>query len=180
MDPTNGFTAIDARVADLLPHRKIAKRYFFESDLLFRLNTLQAKIIDIPMDSVYGDEESNLNIKRVLLEFPLQHGLRFIKRIFYNYFLRDFNPASIELLAGIALTLSGTIFGWTKWGEYSRLQTPAPTGTVLLATVQVIVGVQLLLSWIAFDLNSAPTEAISGRLRSTIKGAARVGKEVDS
>jgi hypothetical protein len=132
------------------------------------------------MDSVYGDEESNLNIKRVLLEFPLQHGLRFIKRIFYNYFLRDFNPASIELLAGIALTLSGTIFGWTKWGEYSRLQTPAPTGTVLLATVQVIVGVQLLLSWIAFDLNSAPTEAISGRLRSTIKGAARVGKEVDS
>ena len=39
-DPTNGYTAIDAEVAKYLPFSKISKRYFFESDILFRLNTL--------------------------------------------------------------------------------------------------------------------------------------------
>jgi dolichol-phosphate mannosyltransferase len=167
MDPTNGYTAIDARVAANLPHEKIASRYFFESDMLFRLNTLQAAIVDIPMDAVYGAEKSNLKIRRVLFEFPLQHAIRFCKRIFYSYFLRDFNAASVELVVGCLLTASGTIFGLTQWAHYSALQQTAPTGTVLLATIQVIVGVQLLLSWITFDLNSSPQKPISGRLRRT-------------
>ena len=37
-DPTNGYTAIHAGIAELLPFSKISHRYFFESDLLFRLN----------------------------------------------------------------------------------------------------------------------------------------------
>ncbi|MFN4896761.1 MAG: glycosyltransferase family 2 protein [Pseudomonadota bacterium] len=167
MDPTNGFTAIDARIAANLPHSKIASRYFFESDMLFRLNTLQAAIVDIPMDAVYGTEKSNLKIRKVLFEFPLQHAVCFCKRIFYSYFLRDFNAASVELVAGTLLTASGTIFGITQWIHFSELRQPAPTGTVLLATIQVIVGVQLLLSWITFDLNSTPQKPISGRLGRT-------------
>ena len=38
-DPTNGYTAIHADVAHQLPFNKITRRYFFESDMLFRLNT---------------------------------------------------------------------------------------------------------------------------------------------
>lgn len=165
MDPTNGYTAIDARVAAHLPLHKISSRYFFESDMLFRLNTLQAVVQDIPMDSVYGDEESNLRIKRVLFEFSFQHVVRFYKRIFYTYFLRDFNAASLELVCGVVLTLSGSVFGVSKWMEYSRLGISAPTGTVLLATIQVILGVQFVLSWITHDVNSNPTSPISRRLR---------------
>lgn len=171
MDPTNGYTAIDARVAAILPYEKISSRYFFESDMLFRLNTLQAAIADIPMDAVYGDEKSSLKIRRVLFEFPVQHLVRFCKRIFYSYFLRDFNAASVELLAGVALTVSGLVFGLAKWAHYSQMQVAAPTGTVLLATVQVIIGMQLLLSWITFDLNGSPIRAISGRLRGTKSAA---------
>ena len=165
MDPTNGYTAIDARVAAILPHSKIASRYFFESDMLFRLNTLQAVVQDIPMDALYGNERSNLKIKRVLLEFPARHAIRLFKRIFYTYFLRDFNAASLQLLVGIGLFCSGTLFGLKNWAHYSALQTPAPTGTVLLATIQVILGVQFLLSWITYDVNCNPTVSISGRLR---------------
>jgi glycosyltransferase involved in cell wall biosynthesis len=165
MDPTNGYTAIDARIAQALPFEKISTRYFFESDMLFRLNTLQAVVQDIPMDSVYGDEQSNLRIKRVLLEFPRLHAIRFFKRIFYTYFLRDFNAASVQLLVGVALTLSGVIFGLVKWSHYSELNIAAPTGTVLLATIQVIIGIQCLLSWITYDVNCNPSQAISPRLR---------------
>lgn len=165
MDPTNGYTAIDARVAAILPHSKIASRYFFESDMLFRLNTLQAVVQDIPMDALYGDERSNLKIRRVLVEFPARHAIRFFKRIFYTYFLRDFNAASLQLLVGVGLLLSGTVFGLKNWAYYSALQTPAPSGTVLLATIQVILGVQFLLSWITYDVNCNPTVSVSGRLR---------------
>lgn len=167
MDPTNGYTAIDARVAAHLPLHKIASRYFFESDMLFRLNTVQAVVQDIPMDSLYGDERSNLRIKRVLFEFPALHAIRFMKRIFYTYFLRDFNAASLELLAGLGLTASGLSFGLSKWSEYSALGVPAPSGTVLLATIQVILGVQLLLSWITYDVNSNPSVPLARRLRGT-------------
>lgn len=61
-DPTNGFTAIHARVAAELPFEKIAPGYFFESDLLFRLGTLRAVVVEVPMAARYEDEESNLRI----------------------------------------------------------------------------------------------------------------------
>ena len=59
-DPTNGFIAIDRRVAAALPFDRIAPRYFFESDLLYELGQLRAKISEMPMQAVYGDEPSSL------------------------------------------------------------------------------------------------------------------------
>ena len=38
MDPTNGYTAVHVDVLRRLPLDKISNRYFFESDMLFRLN----------------------------------------------------------------------------------------------------------------------------------------------
>ena len=55
-DPTNGFVAIHAAVFSALPREKLASRYFFESDLLFRLNLLRASVLDIPLRATYGDE----------------------------------------------------------------------------------------------------------------------------
>src|SRR3546814_6753233 len=52
-DPNNGYVAIHAEIARRLPLHKIDKRYFFETDLLFRLNTLGAKVVDIPMPAIY-------------------------------------------------------------------------------------------------------------------------------
>jgi hypothetical protein len=114
---------------------------------------------------VYGNEQSNLRIKRVLFEFPAQHVVRFFKRIFYTYLLRDFNAASLHLLVGILLLVSGAVFGVAKWVHYSALNTPAPSGTVLLATIQIILGVQFLLAWTTYDVNCNPSEAVSSKLR---------------
>ncbi|WP_309247373.1 glycosyltransferase family 2 protein, partial [Klebsiella variicola] len=41
-DPTNGSTAIHANVAARLPYASIGRRYFFETDILFRLNIMRA------------------------------------------------------------------------------------------------------------------------------------------
>ncbi len=99
-DPTNGFTAIHARALAMLPLEKLSRRYFFESDMLFRLNSLRAVVQDVPIEARYGDERSNLSVMQALVWFPLCHLRNYSKRLFYNYFLRDFNIASVNLLIG--------------------------------------------------------------------------------
>src|SRR6266542_5528829 len=53
-DPTNGYIAVHARVLAEIPLEKIHCRYFFESDMLFRLNTIGAVVEDVPMKAKYG------------------------------------------------------------------------------------------------------------------------------
>ena len=84
MDPTNGYTAVHAQALKMMPLEKLDKRYFFESDMLFRLNTIRAVIEEIPMKANYADEESNLRITKVILDFPRKHLMRLFKRLFYN------------------------------------------------------------------------------------------------
>lgn len=163
-DPTNGYTAIHANVAQFLPFEKISERYFFESDMLFRLNTMRCVVVDIPMDAHYADEESSLNIKRVVVEFFAKHSRNFVKRIFYNYFLRDFSVATFELVFGLILILFGFGFGIWHWRESSIAGSPSTAGTVMLAAVPLTVGLQLLLAFLAYDIQSQPSTPIHRRL----------------
>lgn len=160
MDPTNGFTAIHSRVLAMLPLEKLSKRYFFESDMLFRLNTLRAVVVDIPMPASYGDEISNLSLKNAAFYFPLKYGVRFFKRIFYNYFLRDFNMCSVQLLAGASLFGVGLLFGLYTWYLAFTSNTSTPIGTVMLASLPIIIGFQLLLSALTFDAMNIPKEPL--------------------
>lgn len=155
-DATNGFTAIHARVAEQLPFDKIDKGYFFESDILFRLNIARAVVSDVPMDSHYGNETSSLRVSRILWKFMRKHLSNLSRRIFYSYFLRDFTVASIELVFGIILVAFGLIFGGSEW--YGNLLTgiPATPGTVIIAALPLLVGSQLLISFINFDVSNQP------------------------
>lgn len=156
MDPTNGFTAIHSDLLPLLPLNNISNRYFFESDMLFRLSTVRAVVADLPMHSVYNDEESNLSISKVAVEFPPKYCIRFLKRIFYNYFLRDFNAGTFELLMGAILLCFGVFFGSMEWYESIKTGLTATSGTVMLAALPLIIGFQLLLAFISFDINNVP------------------------
>ena len=163
-DPTNGYTAIHARVASYLPLHNISQRYFFETDMLFRLNTLRAVVEDVPMDAVYGEEDSSLQIFQVMGEFVVKHLRNFGKRIFYNYFLRDVTIASFELLAGAALFLFGLVFGSIQWIVAHSAGTPAPLGTIMLAALPVLLGLQLLLAFLNFDIANVPNRPIGEAL----------------
>jgi dolichol-phosphate mannosyltransferase len=155
-DPTNGYTAIHADIVRQLPLVKISTRYFFETDILFRLNIARAVVIDVPMEARYGDEESNLKISRVVGDFLVKHARNFCKRIFYNYYLRDMSLASIELPLGLMLLLFGIFFGGYQWLQSARAGVPAAAGTVMLAGLPVLTGVQLVLAFLGQDLASVP------------------------
>jgi len=155
-DPTNGYTAIHADVLRHLPLGKISTRYFFETDILFRLNTLKAVVIDIPMHAQYDDEVSNMKISRVAGEFLMKNIRNMAKRIFYNYYLRDMSLASFELPLGILLLLFGIIFGIGHWINSYSTGVVTSAGTVMLSALPVLLGTQFILAFIGYDVQSIP------------------------
>ncbi len=163
-DPANGFTAIHAKVAKSLPLDKLSERYFFETDMLFRLSTLRAVVVDVPMNAIYGNETSGLSLLHSLATFPFQHGVNFIKRLVYSYFLRDFNMASVNLVLGIPMVSFGLTFGAAVWRQSIVEDSFASSGTVMLAALPIIVGTQLLLNFLACDIESQPSDPIHRRL----------------
>jgi hypothetical protein len=164
-DPTNGYIAIHSDVLKLLPLEKLSKRYFFESDMLFRLNTLHAVVVDVPIDPIYGDEHSNFKISENIFKFIKGHIRNTAKRIFYNYYLRNFSIASLELLLSVLLLSFGGVFGLYKWHQSYEYLSPASAGTVMLAALPIIIGFQLLLSFLNYDINSTPRIPISNVIK---------------
>ena len=161
MDPTNGYTAVRTSVLAELPLDKLEKRYFFETDMLFRLNTVRAVVKDIPMDSLYAAEESNLKVGRVLPEFLKKHISRLWRRYVYNYLVRDFNVGTLYSLSGVLLLLAGTAFGTWHWVSGNFNSHPATSGTVMLAALPVLIGIQSLIAFLHYDVSNVPTEPLS-------------------
>lgn len=163
-DPTNGYTAIHSSAAKRLPFDKISKRYFFESDMLFRLNTIRAVVVDVPMYANYGDEVSNLKVSKIFKDFLAGNASNFFKRIFYNYYLRDMSVASVELPLGILLLVAGISLGIIGWIDSAANNVAASAGTVMLAALPIFMGIQLILAFISFDIGSIPRHPISSRM----------------
>jgi len=163
-DPTNGFFAVRTEVLAQLPLERIDNRYYFETSMLANLYLQNALVLDVPIPARYGNETSSLSIQRTLFEFPFKLMRTFVQRIFLKYFLYDFSMMSVYLLAGIPLLLFGLIFGTLKWVQYASINIPAPTGTVMLPTLSVILGIQFLLSAIDIDMNAVPKEPLTQAL----------------
>lgn len=179
-DPTNGYTAIHARVAAHLPFEAISRRYFFESDILFRLNTIRAVVADVPMHAVYRDETSGLNELRAAGEFLIKHARNFCKRIAYNYFLRDLSLASLELLAAVSLLAFGAGFGGWHWLNSIREGSATPVGTIMIATVAVVSGLQFLLAFLGYDIAAVPRRPLGPALSAQAIPPLPLLQDVDS
>lgn len=156
MDPTNGFTAISRDALAKINLEKIAARYFFESDMLIHLNIQNCVLRDIPMPARYGDEKSSMRLERIILKFPFRMMRGLMRRIFFKYFIYDFNMASVYILLGIPMVLWGVGFGAYKWIDGILLNYENTTGTVMLSVLPLILGSQFLLAAVNIDINSIP------------------------
>ncbi|WP_300578027.1 glycosyltransferase family 2 protein [Phenylobacterium sp.] len=164
-DPTNGFTAIEASVARLVAEKRVAKRFFFETDLLYHLGTLRAVVRDVPMPARYGDEVSNLKITEVLGPFAWRHLRNFMRRVLGQYFVRDFNVATLELIFGGLFLMFGGLYT-LNWMAVREPGQAASAGVVMTAALPVIIGVQLLLQAMNFDVVNVPVRPIHPYLRT--------------
>lgn len=160
-DPTNGYFAIRVHVLELLNTQRIARDYFFESSLLIELGIRRAVIRSVPMPARYEDEESSLSIVKCLFLFPPRLLLGLARRVGLHYFVRDFSPVSVFLLAGVPAFLFGLVFGFSAWASYSAQDEPATAGVVMLAALPFLVGFELILQAIVLDVQNVPQTVIS-------------------
>src|ERR1035437_4089920 len=139
-DPSNGFIAISKTTLQKIDIETLPHRYFFESSLLIELYYTGARIQDVPMPAIYGEEVSNLSVAKTLFGFPPKLLKALFKRIMLSYFIYDFSITSIYILAGLPLFLYGLTYGIVKWIHFASMDVPAPTGTVMLAVLPFILG----------------------------------------
>jgi dolichol-phosphate mannosyltransferase len=156
IDPTNGFTAISSAAYRQLDLDTLDHRYFFESDLLFQLGIVNAVVKDVPMQAVYADEPSSLNISRLTLEFPPKYINRFFKRIAFKYFIREFNIASLEIICGVPALCAGLSFGLYEWMRHKQLAEFTPPGQTMIVGLLILMGFQLILSALNYDITHEP------------------------
>mgnify|MGYP003150116938 FL=1 len=163
-DPTNGYCAIHSSLLQLMPMEKLDRSYLFETEMLYRLGTLRAVVVDIPHMSIYGDEQSHLVPSRMIWPLLSRHTSNFFRRIFYNYFLRDFSVASLEWVLGPILMLFGVIFGVLSWVNATSQGVAATAGTVMIAALPIVIGLNLFLSALNFDIANQPRTALHPKL----------------
>lgn len=155
-DPTNGYLAIKISTLKKIDLNKLSDRYFFETSLLAQLYFVNARIKDISMPPIYADEKSSMQVWKMPLIFMNNLCKIFIKRILKRYFLYDFNITSIYLIVGVPMFIFGIIFGIYNWIFYYNKNELTPTGTIMIVTLSIILGFQLLLQAIQFDISSSP------------------------
>jgi len=155
-DPQNGYTAVRAAVLRVLPLDRLHPGFFFENDMLVRLNVHNFRVIDVPTPTVYGEERSHLSIPAVMSTFPLLLIRRFFFRVIEKYVIRDFSPIALFLFVGLASLAFGTILGVGLWVHAYRTGLPTPTGSIILFLLAEVVGFQLCLQAIVLDIQASP------------------------
>lgn len=155
-DPCNGYLVLSDELIRKLPEKRLADRYFFEISLLCEAYLAEARVHEVAMPPRYGDEPSHLNPARVALEFAPRLVARTFRRLVLRYFLYDFSLASLFLLAGTPLVGFGFVWSVHHWIRSVATGLPATTGTVMVGTLPIILGFQLLLEAAVLDVRNEP------------------------
>ena len=124
--------------------------------MLIWLNTADARVVDVPIKTLYGDEVSDVRISKVMWSFPPRLIRGWFFRVGRKYLLMDFGAIGALGLFGTALTGFGAIFG-TYWLVRSNVTgVAATTGTVMFAVLPLIVGIQCLLQSFVMEVQESP------------------------
>jgi dolichol-phosphate mannosyltransferase len=158
-DPTNGYIAMRREVVEALEFERLGPGYFFESSMLVEAYLTAAVVKDVSIPSKYADEESSLSPARILARFPPLLIRAAVRRILIRYFVRDFTPVALFLLAGGLLTTFGVTFGGYQWFQRYGSGVPTPTGTILVAVMPLLAGFELLVQAIVMDIGSVPQKS---------------------
>lgn len=158
-DPVNGFLAVRAEVLRAIRPERLANRYFFEISLLCEAYAARAVLRDVPMAPVYRGEPSSLSPLRSAITFGPRLIGRIFARLWSSYFIRDFNVVSILLVCGAPLLSFGTAWSAYHWMQSTLHGVPATAGTVMVGTLPIVLGFQLMLQALVLDVANEPARS---------------------
>jgi glycosyltransferase involved in cell wall biosynthesis len=155
-DSQSGYTALGRRALNLLPIDKIYPRYGMPNDFLVTLNIYDMKVIDIPVNPLYGVGEKSSMVVHLAVPSLLYLMTRlFIKRMLRKYIIRDFHPLIFFYMTALILTLIATpltariLYLWLYLNQSIRPINALGTGFTIIMALQFL----LFAMWFDMDYN---------------------------
>lgn len=155
-DAQNGYVAIRTDLLRRIDLGRLAKGYVVENAFLIEANIAGARITDVAMPAVYGDEKSTISIFKFIPQAIglLTFGL--MRRIWRRYVVVNTHPVALFFYFGLLLTAWGLGFGVWAIIETAGPDAVATAGTVMLSVIPFLMGFQLLLAAVILDILSEP------------------------
>ena len=154
-DPQNGYSAIKTSVLKRVDLDNIAPRYDFENSYWFHLNLVNARLLDIPVPAIYGEETSTIKLRQFTLRTSWTLVKTFWQRLFYKYLFPGFHPIGLFFISGSLLCLLGLLVGvWVAIGTIGPAV--ATAGSVMLSLLPLLTGFHLLLTAVVLDIMNEP------------------------
>lgn len=154
-DPQNGYTATTRHASERIDWDRIVRDYSFENDVLAELGIMRARIRDVDIPAVYGEEISGIKLRKVIPSLVRTLWKALWRRFWLLYVVRSFSPVALFLFTGSLMLLWSLVYGvWVivaTWGP-----PVASTGTVMLAVLPFLLGFQLTLAAFVLDIMNTP------------------------
>ncbi|MFC1692060.1 glycosyltransferase family 2 protein [Candidatus Latescibacterota bacterium] len=153
-DSQSGYSAMNKKALHILPFENLYKGFGVPNALLVRLNIYNLRVMDVPVNPVYGiGEKSSMKIHRVMFSifFLLIH--LFIRRMLQKYVIRDFHPLVLFYSLGILVLILDIplvirlIYYWITTGYITQINALS----ILFCTLS---GLQFLLFAMLFDMEA--------------------------
>jgi len=155
-DSQSGYTALSRRALELLPLNDIYPRYGMPNDLLVTLNIYDMKVIDVPVNPLYGVGEKSSMVVHLAIPALLYLMTRlFIKRMIRKYIIRDFHPLIFFYGTALILTLIATpltariLYLWLYLNQSIRPINALGTGFIIIMALQFL----FFAMWFDMDYN---------------------------
>lgn len=153
-DSQSGYTALNKRALKILPLEKIYPRYGMPNDFLVMLNIYNMRVMDIPVNPIYGiGEKSRLRVRKVVFTISWLLIRLFFRRMVQKYIIRDFHPLVLFYSFGMFLLLLDIPFVirlFVRWYLDGRI----PPINTLLIVLCTIMGFQSILFAMLFDMEA--------------------------
>ena len=105
-DSQTGYTAMNKKALKTLPLHDIYPRYGMPNDFLVTLNIYNMRVMDIPINPLYGvGEKSKMIIHKTAFSLLSLMTKLFFKRMLRKYIIRDFHPLIFFYMLGFVMLL---------------------------------------------------------------------------
>jgi len=153
-DSQTGYTALNKKGLHLLPLEDIYPRYGMPNDFLVTLNIYGMRVMDVPVNPVYGiGEKSDIRFRRDIIKMSLLLVRLFCRRMVLKYIIRDFHPLIFFYALGNLLLVLGSLFGLHLF-MLRITEGPVAATSALFAAFLIITGLQSLLFAMLFDMEA--------------------------
>ena len=132
-DPQNGYTAVSREALEIIDVETLHDHYGFCNDVLVRLNAADLRVADVPMEAVYGDEDSHIRYSTFVPGLSWLLLRDFLWRLHRSY--GPAHPVPALYLLGVFGTVAGTLA--SGWQLLAALVRWSPVVTLAAASSQL-------------------------------------------